>query len=69
MTFASVAVRLYAFMLRTSANVQISNDLTNGSHLEIDEALELLASDPQLAPGRAQTSFSASQSDFAHFDM
>jgi hypothetical protein len=52
MTFG-VAVRLYAFMARTSANVQVSNDLTNGSHLEINEALELRTGDTQLAPGRA----------------
>jgi hypothetical protein len=67
MTFG-VAVGLYAFMARTSANVQVRNDLTNGSHFKIDEALELLASHPQLAAGRAEASFSARQSDFAHFD-
>jgi hypothetical protein len=32
MTFASVAVRLYAFMPRTSDTVQVRNNLTNGSH-------------------------------------
>jgi hypothetical protein len=36
--------------------------------LEIDEAVELLAGDTQLAPGLAQTNFSASESDLAHFD-
>jgi hypothetical protein len=36
--------------------------------LEIDDAIELLAGDTQLAPGLAQTSFSAGESDFAHFD-
>jgi hypothetical protein len=68
MTFASVAVRLYAFMPRTSDNVQVRNNLTNGSHLEIDEAIELLVDDTQLAPRRPQTCFSAGESDFAHFD-
>jgi hypothetical protein len=36
--------------------------------LEINDAIELLAGDTQLAPGRAQTSFSASESDLAHSD-
>jgi hypothetical protein len=36
--------------------------------LEINEAIELLAGDTQLAPGLAQTNFGASESDFAHFD-
>jgi hypothetical protein len=36
--------------------------------LEINEAIELLAADTQLAPGRAQTVFSASESNLAHSD-
>jgi hypothetical protein len=36
--------------------------------LEIDEAIELLAGDTQLAPGLAQTDFSASERNFAHVD-
>jgi hypothetical protein len=36
--------------------------------LEIDEVVELLAGDTQLAPGPAQTSFSASESDLACSD-
>jgi hypothetical protein len=36
--------------------------------LEINEAIELLAGETQLAPGRAQTAFSASESNLAHSD-
>jgi hypothetical protein len=36
--------------------------------LQINEGIELLAGDTQLAPGLAQTNFSASESDLAHFD-
>jgi hypothetical protein len=36
--------------------------------LEIHETIKLLAGDTQLAPRRAQTRFSASESDLAHFD-
>jgi hypothetical protein len=36
--------------------------------LEINEGIELLAGDTQLARGLAQTNFSASESDLAHFD-
>jgi hypothetical protein len=54
--------------LRTSANIKVSNDLPNGSHLKIDDAIKLLAGDTQLAPGGAQTSLSASECGVANFD-
>jgi hypothetical protein len=34
--------------LRTSANVKVSNDLPDGSHLKIDDAIKLLAGDAPL---------------------
>jgi hypothetical protein len=34
--------------LRTSANIKVSNDLPNGSHLKIDDAIKLLAGDAPL---------------------
>jgi hypothetical protein len=36
--------------------------------LEVDEAIELLAGDTQLAPCLAQADFSASERNFAHLD-
>jgi hypothetical protein len=36
--------------------------------LEVDEAIELLAGDTELAPGLAQTDFRASERNFARFD-
>jgi hypothetical protein len=48
--------------LRTSDNVNISNDLPNGPHLDIHYAIELLSSNTQLARGRAQTTLGAGES-------
>jgi hypothetical protein len=53
---------------RTSANVNVCNDLPNGFHLKIDDEIELLDSDTPLAPNLTQTPFSASEGNFAHFD-
>jgi hypothetical protein len=43
------------------------DDLTDGPHLKIDDEIELLASDTPLAPNLTQTTFSAGESNFAHF--
>jgi hypothetical protein len=52
---------------RTSANVNVCNDLPNGPHLKIYDEIELLDSDAPLAPNLTQT-FSAGEGNFAHFD-
>jgi hypothetical protein len=36
--------------------------------LKVDNAIELRAGDTQIVPGRAETTLSASESYFAHFD-
>jgi hypothetical protein len=50
----------------TLAHVNIGDDLPNGPHLEVNEAIELGAGDTKLGPDRAQTIFSASEGAFAH---
>jgi hypothetical protein len=48
--------------------IDISDDLPNGPHLEVNDAIELRAGDTKLAPSRPETTLSASESCFAHFD-
>ena len=50
------------------AFVHISDDLPNGPHLQINEAIELGAGDTKVATSCAQTTLSASESRFAHID-
>jgi hypothetical protein len=57
-----------ATLCRTSANVNVCNDLPNGPHLKIDDEIELLDGDAPLAPNLTQTTFSAGEGNFAHFD-
>jgi hypothetical protein len=52
----------------TLAHVNIGDDLSNGLHLQVNEAVELRADDTKLAPSRTQTVFSASERHFAHID-
>jgi hypothetical protein len=52
----------------TLAHFHISDDLSNGLHLEVSEAVELGAGDTKLAPSRTQTVFSASERHLAHID-
>jgi hypothetical protein len=52
----------------TPARVKISDDLPNGPHLQVNEAIELGAGDTKVATSCAQTTLSASKSRFAHID-
>jgi hypothetical protein len=52
----------------TLARVKINDDLPNGPHLQINEAIELGAGDTKVATSCAQTTLSASESRFAHID-
>jgi hypothetical protein len=54
--------------LRTSVDVNVNDDLPNGLHLKIDDAIKLLAADTPLIAGRTQTTLSASEGCFANFD-
>jgi hypothetical protein len=54
--------------LRISANVNVGNDLPNGPHFKTDDGIELPVSNTAIAPILTQTTFSASESHFAHFD-
>jgi hypothetical protein len=60
--------RLRPSALRTCAKVNVSNNSPNGTHLNIDDAVELLRSHTKLAPSRAQTTLSAIESWFARGD-
>jgi hypothetical protein len=51
-----------------SADVNVSDDLPNGSHLEVNDAIELRADDTQVASGSSDATLSASESHFAHID-
>jgi hypothetical protein len=59
---------LCPFTLRTSANVNVGNNLPNGPNLNIHDAVELLAGDTLLDPSRAQTALCASESYVADFE-
>jgi hypothetical protein len=59
---------LCPFTLPTSANVNVGNNLPNGPHLNIHDAVELLAGDTLLDPSRAQTALCASESYVADFE-
>jgi hypothetical protein len=48
------------------AFVHISDDLPNGPHLEVNDAIELGADDTQVASSCSETTLSASERHFAH---
>jgi hypothetical protein len=52
----------------TFAYLDISDDLPNGRHLDVNDAIELRASDTKVASGCADTTLSASEGHFAHID-
>jgi hypothetical protein len=52
----------------TLAFVHISDDLPNRPHLEVNDAIELGAGDTKLGPSRTETTFNASEGNFAHID-
>jgi hypothetical protein len=54
--------------LWTSANVNVCDNLPNGPHLKIHNAIELLASDTPLTPSRAETMLSACERYIAYFE-
>jgi hypothetical protein len=54
--------------LVTFAYVNFSDDLPNGSHLEVNDAIKLRAGDTKLAPSGTETTLSASEGYFAQFD-
>jgi hypothetical protein len=54
--------------LRTSANISVRDDLANGPHLDVNNALELRAGDTKLPPSFAETTLNASESCFACLD-
>jgi hypothetical protein len=52
----------------TITHVNISDNLPNGLHLEVNEAIEWGASDTKVASGCADITLSAGESHFAHID-
>jgi hypothetical protein len=52
----------------TLAFVHITDDLPNGRHLEINDALELRANDTHFVSSCADTTLSASEGYFMHID-
>jgi hypothetical protein len=54
--------------LRTSADVSVRDDLANGPHLDVDNALELRAGHTKLPPSFAETTLNASENCFACLD-
>jgi hypothetical protein len=54
--------------LVTFACVNIGDDLPNGSHLEVNDAIKLRAGDTKLASSRTEATLSASESYFARLD-
>jgi hypothetical protein len=52
----------------TLAFVHISDDLSNGPHLEVNETVELRAGHTQVTSSCSETTFSASEGNFAHID-
>jgi hypothetical protein len=52
----------------TLARVKISDDLPNGPHLQINEAIELGAGDTKFVPRFAETTLGPSESHFAHIN-
>jgi hypothetical protein len=50
------------------AHVNISDDLPNGPHLEVNDAIQLRAGDTQVASSCSETTLGASESHFAHID-
>jgi hypothetical protein len=52
----------------TITHVNISDNLPNGLHLEVNEAIELGAGDTKVASGCADITLSAGESHFAHID-
>jgi hypothetical protein len=54
--------------LRTSAKVSVRDDLANGAHLDVNDALELRARDAKLPPSFVETTLNASESCFACLD-
>jgi hypothetical protein len=58
----------YSFTLRRSGNVNVSDYLPNGPHLEVNDAIELRAADAEVAPGRPETMLNAGESYFAYID-
>jgi hypothetical protein len=70
---SSLTIRVLHLELRPSkpatfAYVNISDDLPNGPHLEVNDTIELRAGDTQVASSSADTTLSASESRFAHID-
>jgi hypothetical protein len=52
----------------TFAYLDIGDDLPNGRHLEVNDAIELRAGDTQVASSCADTTLSASEGHFAHIN-
>jgi hypothetical protein len=50
------------------AHVNISDDLPNGPHLEVNDAIQLRAGDTQVVSSCSETTLGASESHFAHID-